>query len=466
MTNHHVNENPAKNGNEKHPKKGIEKPANEDIQYSKQLYKDASQRVTKAYIIMISFVLVFLFGAFLPYFNIQHQREGSLSDSILNDLAKLGRLTLQQENISKSIQNRFDAPTQAAMNDYQRLDDYFRKLELIRSEAIASSSNLSVSQLETLVPTFFVCNQQFQINITNWVTCNAKFAADSMNKKIIIRYQPLTLQIEPLAKKAKENLDAFNLIAMPLLSENNKEVITKLPSSVDPESWRSSISNSLGVMKTMEANSNSILKFVSYNKSAQSLAWEVLNNPSGFRLAYTDQHRKDFNNVVNLLNQSKNEIKNAMKTLSEKFEEVEVPVLGTVPLGLANVVIIYPAAVGFGCLICLYYLGETISRRKMFENKLGSNLDRDLYPLWVDPDEGNRIIRYGRLILFIILPILILFTIMYLLTSNPIKDGSIFGTNENSILIVSVITGILLTILGVAMLIIKERDYNREQDNE
>jgi hypothetical protein len=194
---------------------------------------------------------------------------------------------------------------------------------------------------------------------------------------------PLARQIEPLVMKANENLNAFSLVAEPLISEDNKEIILKLPSSVDPEAWKKSISTSLGLMKIIEANSKSVLNFLSYNKSAPSLSWEVLRNPSTLRLAYTDDHRKDFNNIVNLLNQSKNEIKKTMETLSEKFEEVEVPVFGKVPLGLTNAVIIYPAAVGLGCLICSYYLSQMITKRKTLQKECNVDVNkiRDLYPL-------------------------------------------------------------------------------------
>jgi hypothetical protein len=407
---------------------------------------------------MISFVLVFFFGAFIPYIDLQQQRGISLSDSILNDLTKLDRLTLQQENISKSIQNRFDAPTLAAINDYQRLDDYFRKLELLRSQAIASSNNLSVNQLESLVPTFFVCNQKFHVNISDWVICNAKFVADGINKKIIIRYESLARQIDPLVTKASDNLNAFSQIAVPLVSEN-REIISKLPSTIQPESWNSTITKNLGLMKTLEANSKSVLNFVSYNQSAQSFAWEILRNPSSFRLAYTDDHRQDISNIVNLLNQSKNEIMNAMKALSEKFEEVEVPVLGKVPVGLANAVMIYPAAVGAGCLICSYYLGQTITRRRIFREKSGVRLDRNLYPLWVDPLEKKGWIRYGRLILFIVLPLLILFAIAYLLYSSPVNVGSIFGVDEDLILGASLATGFILSAIGIIIVIKSLKEY-------
>src|SRR6478672_4958803 len=86
-----------------------------------------------------------------------------------------------------------------------------------------------------------------------------------------------------------------------------------MPSSVDPKDLNTTISKNLALMKTIETNSRSVLKFVTYNKSAASLAWEILQNPSTLRLAYTDNHRKDFNNIVTLLNQNKNEIKKAME---------------------------------------------------------------------------------------------------------------------------------------------------------
>lgn len=415
---------------------------------------------------MITFVLVFFFGAFLPYIDLQNQIENSLSDSILNDLATLNSLALQQENLSKSIQNYFDAPTRAAIGDYHRLDDYFRKLELIRSQAIASSNNISATQLETLNPTFLVCNQKVHMNVTEWATCNAERVAEGINNKIVYRFQPISGQIKPLVTKTNENLNEFRRIAEPLISEENEEIASKLPSSINRDRWKSSISNSLGVMNTLETNSKQVLKFVSINKSAASLAWEVLQNPSALRLTYTVGHQKEFNNILNLLNRSKYEIENALKALSEKFEEVEVPVLGKVPLGLINAVMIYPAAVGLGCLICSYYLSQAITKRKILQNE--SNIDhtkvRDLYPLWVDPLD-NKWIRYGKLVLFITLTYLILFIINYLLASNPIKAGSVFGLNEGSVLTASLGAGYILAAIGTVMVLRRSTQKSYENNN-
>jgi hypothetical protein len=406
---------------------------------------------------MIGFVLIFFFAAFIPYIDLQHQKESSLSDNIIKSLTELDRLTLRQENISKSIQNLFDSPTLAAISDYRRLDDYFRRLELLQSEAIASSSNLSINQLETIVPTFLKCNKKFHVNITDWVLCNAKDVADGTNQKIILRYQPMGQQISPLVKLATENLKVFNLIASPLISENNSEIASKLPEGIKPDSLKQTISNSLGLMKTWERNVESVQEFISYKESPDSLAWTLLRNPSNFRLTYTDSHRDDFNNILNLLNQSKNEIERKMQTLSEKFEEVEFPVLGKIPVGLVNAVIIFPAAIGVGSLVCSYFLSQAISRRLHLHNKLQDQFDPDLYSVWVDPQDKKY--RFGRLILFISVPLIMLFVVEYLVHTIPINQESIFGIPENSILTVSFLIGLILTVLGAIMVMKKIHDY-------
>jgi hypothetical protein len=412
---------------------------------------------------MISFVLIFFFAAFIPYIDLQHQKESSLSDNIIKSLTELDRLTLQQENISKSIQNLFDAPTLAAISDYRRLDDYFRRLELLQSEAIASSSNLSINQLETIVPTFLKCNKKFHVNITDWVLCNAKDVADSTNQKIMLRYQPMGHQISPLVKLATENLKTFNLIALPLISDNTSEITSNLPEGIKPDSLKQTISNSLGLMKTWERNVESVQEFVSYKESAESLAWTLLSNPSNFRLTYTDSHREDFNNILNLLNQSKNEIEKKIESLSEKFDEVEFPVLGKIPVGLVNAVMVFPAAIGAGSLICSYYLSQTISRRLHLHKKLKDQFDPNLYSVWVDPQDKR--FRFGRLMLFISMPLLMLFVVKYLVYSIPIKQESIFGIAENTILNVSFFMGLILILLGAIKIVKKIYEYNPTPPN-
>jgi hypothetical protein len=72
-----------------------------------------------------------------------------------------------------------------------------------------------------------------------------------------------------------------------------------------------------------------------------------------------------------------------------------------VPLGFTNAVLIYPAAIGLGSLICSYYLGQGISKRSHLHRALGQKFDKELYPLWVEPktvveSRLSRLIRFDR----------------------------------------------------------------------
>lgn len=161
--------------------------------------------------------------------------------------------------------------------------------------------------------------------------------------------------------------------------------------------------------------------------------------------------------MINLLNGSKNQIKTAIQDLANKFEEFEVPVVGKIPVGLANAVILYPVAVGVGSLICSYYLAQTISKRLNFQKKLKSYFDRELYPVWVDPSEPKKVFRYGRLMLFISLPLIILVLISYFLYSSPVKQISTFGINADSLLHISLYMGFVLTIIGIILILNEDR---------
>jgi hypothetical protein len=424
-------------------------------------YEESSTKLSRGFIIMITFVLVFFVAALVPYYDLQHQKEVSLSDSIIRNLTELDRLTRDQEEVSKSIQNYFDVPTLAAINDYKKLDEYFRKLELIQSEGIASSNNLSVNQLETIVPTFVKCNQYFHQNITKWMSCNAESVADGVNKKIVIRYHPVRGQVSPLAMKAKENWDTFNLTASRLILDENNEITSKLPREIDPNSWKQTISNSSARMHTWESTVDSTLMFLVYNSSAESLAWTLLKDPSALRLTYSNEDQRAFEHILDTLNQSKNQIEKEIKGLSEKFEEVEFPVVGKVPLGFTNAVIIYPAAVGVGALICSYYLGGTIAKRSQLHRKLGNEFDPEQYPLWVEPLEPGTtgLVRISRIVLFLSIPLIILVVTTYLVYSIPTKQESFFDIPEMSLLKVSCWIGFILIEVGGIIIAIKLYEY-------
>jgi hypothetical protein len=412
---------------------------------------------------MITFVLVFFVAAFMPYFDLQHQKEGTLGDNIIRNLTELNRLASEQEDISKSIQNYFDVPTLAAINDYKSLDDYFRKLELLQSEGIASSKNLSVNQLETIVPTFLVCNEEFDINMTKWVSCNANHTAYGVNKKIAFRYQLIENQIDPLIQKAKKNLKSFNLTASPIILDKNNEITSKLPSDIDPISWKQKISNSSTFMNIWVTRTNDVVNFALHKKTAEYIASVLLHNPSSVRISYDNQFRKDFEYNLNSLNQSKNQIEKGIKGLTEKFEEVDFPVVGKVPIGLVNAVVIYPAAVGVGSLICSYYLGQMISKRSLLHRKMGNEfgpkLGTELYPLWVEPLGTKKLFRFCQLMSFISIPLIILIVITYLVHAIPIKQESIFGISLFPIMVVSYLIGFVLTAVGGILIAKKSYEY-------
>lgn len=400
----------------------------------------------------------------MPYTFLKHSLESTLSDDVIMNLSQLTRLTLQQENISKTIQNQMDRLTLAAMDDYRKLDDYYRKLELLQSEAIASSNNLSVNELETVTPTFLICNEKFHSNITQWVSCNARFVADGINNGIVFRFQQLPQRVGILVTKANENWNNFYQIANPLSKSTNT---SDVPPGIGVAEWKDiqfSISKDMGQMNSLKTNSEQVLKLLN-NKSA---VWEILKVPLGSGIAYNDEFRKRIDLRLNDLNNSKNQLRQGVKDLSSKFEQVEFPVVGKVPVGLANAVIAFPSIIGVGSLICSYYLGQTISKRLVFHKifkKLhpGYLFDRELYPVWVDALDP-RLFQYGRLALFVLLPLLMLLLIIYITFSiQPAvsqKIGlSIFGIPENSVLSLAVAIGFMLTGLGVFIIVKESHEY-------
>ena len=314
-------------------------------------------------------------------------------------------------------------------------------------------------QLETIVPTFLKCNIEFQQDIDKWVSCNANNVADGVNKKIVVRYELLKHQIKPLQIKANENLLSFNVTASPLVPDENNEIISKLPEDIDPNSWRQLIINSSGKMITWVHNVNSTLKYVT-DSSADILAWTLMENPS---ITYTYEHPQEFKNTVYSLDQSKNQIEKEIKGLSEKFEEVEFPIVGKVPLGFTTAVLIYPAAIGVGSFICSYYLGQVISKRLHLHTTLAQKFDKELYPLWIEPKavepKTSALVRFVRLMLFISVPLIILLVTTYLVSSISIKEQSIFDIPQASILTVTCFVGYSLIITGLIIVAKKLKLY-------
>jgi hypothetical protein len=148
-----------------------------------------------------------------------------------------------------------------------------------------------------------------------------------------------------------------------------------------------------------------------------------------------------------------------MKALSDKFEQVEFPLIGKVPVGLANAVIVYPALVGVGSLICCYYLGQSISKRSLLHRKIGKEFEfsygTEMYPLWVEPFLAKRRDVFIRMLLFVSVPLTVLFVIPSLIHSIPLEQESIFNVPLNSLLMTSCYLGFVLATVGIIMVMVE-----------
>jgi hypothetical protein len=416
---------------------------------------------------LITFILFFFFVLYLPYTFLEHKIETSDSDLIIANLSQLNNLSSGQENISRSIQNQIDNLIIPAKDDYKRLDEYYRKLELLESKAVLTSSNLSANELESISPTFLICNQQFHSNITHWVSCNAKFVANGINNKTILRYHELGPQVEPLVRKARYNLQDIENITSALINFN--KTVSRPPVGIERGEWEN-ILNMVSLMKT-QAN-----KLTAYtvnvgellNRSSESDLWLLLNY-EGRDIGYKVYLVNNIDSLIRSLNQSKNQAIEELKDLSAKFEVIEFPVVGKIPLGMVNGVVAYPSAIGIGSLICSYYLGQTISKRLVFHriyNKLNPNgsFDRELYPVWVDPLD-RKLFQYGRLVLFFSLPIVILLLITDLSLVSSTSPGYVvgidfLGISAHTVLAVGVSLGIVLIAFGIFIILKESHEYS------
>lgn len=301
------------------------------------------------------------------------------------NLSRLSSLILEQENVVKTIQNNIDLMRLAAVDDYQGLDAYFREIELLESKMLASSGNLSSLELETITPTFLICNEKFRLNITDWASCNARFVADGINKKIILKFEQLPQQTTPLVAKAKSIQNEFYVIANPL-----NKTYSRIPLGIEPAAWkdiREEISKDMGHIDLLTLKADQVLNLT--KRPAKSIVWDILRTPYSSGIAYNVYFQSKIDARLSSLNHSKSQLREGIKELSSKFEEIEFPVIGKIPVGLANAVVVFPAAIGVGSLVCSYYLGQTISKRLVFHRifkKLHPerSFDGELYPVWAN----------------------------------------------------------------------------------
>ena len=127
------------------------------------------------------------------------------------------------------------------------------------------------------------------------------------------------------------------------------------------------------------------------------------------------------------------------------------------------------SAIGIGSLICSYFMGQTISKRLVFHEifiKLNpkNSFNRELYPVWVDPLD-RRLFQYGRLVLFVSLPLVILLLITDLSLVGSANPGNVvgftfLGTSEDTILFMGVIIGIILIAIGIFIILNECHEYH------
>ncbi len=117
----------------------------------------------------------------------------------------------------------------------------------------------------------------------------------------------------------------------------------------------------------------------------------------------------------------------------QKIEEVEFP-FGKIPIGINELVAIFPLTLAIGFAIYSYLIGDTIRSRKVIHNyydETNKKLDElklnrkvsSIAPLWIDPVNYNKYISLNFLIIFI--PFVIFIFSLYLIFDSWTKTDQI-----------------------------------------
>jgi hypothetical protein len=355
-----------------------------------EIYKDRLNYLQRAVLIFIGVSLFFFFMVLFPYFSLKYDafRLSDLYDYMNNTLLK--DVTNVQDNeynqIIMNIRELFDQK----MTDSSNLSSLSERLNQYYNYLINySRQNNSISNSQNQI--FPECNQENDFGTYAWINCNV----------------------------LKKNIELQSQIGSGNKTVSKAEILTITSPVINK------LEGAIKHIDIAKAKSKDLLNadvFESTRAALQNVV-HMLRNPTKDGNITITEGKVALNNIkANLQTQKdiiKNNIDNATDKLVKRFDTLEAPIVGNIPMGFNEMIAIFPIVLVIGFSFCSSILCEIIRLRKVVhkvydKKSIFKDIETDatvVAPMWVDPTKRKRDQLISLSILIIPVPLFLLSTV-------------------------------------------------------
>ncbi len=466
-------------------------------------FKNKKKEFQKSFILLIAFGFFFLFFIFLPYSSIQSARnEYQESKPLANNISALSNTTERIFTLTSNMNNLLGTLKKDVTNRYSELTNYFTQLENMESGLKSGRLTNYTRGLgsDYSAPTFLSCSS---MNVRDLIYCNARIMANNTANKVLYNVKEVVNnKLNPLENETVEEYSNFhnltnkieNMTTIPISNNsfNNTLCITKMSiknnsffRNINPLKacdFVMSVNNIIGKLKPNELKIKQIEKDILYKGDGKNSAWNYLKDPDILTLYVGNGKLPDFSSIFKDVREQNNELQAQLQNLRVKFEQIEIPFIGKLPITVESSIFFFPTVSSIGFVACCYLINSAISIRiriheelgNKFEESMESNFIKPEY-LWIQPEvllasqkKTCKFLKYYLpLIIFVGTPIAFCSLGLYLIHSLLSSESGLYledilYVDYQTFYIILLI--VLFSIgLGVYLVLRKLWDYDRNK---
>jgi hypothetical protein len=369
-------------------------------------FKNKKKDFQKSFIILIGFGFFFLFFIFLPYSSIQNARnEYQESKPLANNISALSNTTERIFTLTSNMNNLLGTLKKDVTNRYSELTNYFAQLESMESGLISGRlTNYTSVGSDYSAPTFLSCSS---MNVRDLIYCDARIMANNTANKVLYNVQEVVdNKLNPLENEAIEEYSNFqtftnnieNMATIPISknSFNNTLCITKMSiknnsffRNINPLKacdFVMSVNNITVKFNANEAKIKQIGKDVLYKGDGKNSAWNYLKDPEILTFYVASGKLPDFSSILKDTREQNNELQAQLQNLRVKFEQIEIPFIGKLPVTIESSIFFFPTVFSIGFVVCCYLINSAITIRTRIHKELGNKFEETMESNFIKPE--------------------------------------------------------------------------------
>jgi hypothetical protein len=335
-------------------------------------YNDKINSLQKTIIIFFGVALFFFFMILIPYFSLKTDNHrilmmnhsvdqtrdliSFLNRSLFQEQAKSAKIIYFSMFFTKPIPKQYQNINKQYNDTISELKNYYHQL---------TDNKTSNSILNNM--TYKYCNDSWQFRSPKWAYCNYQLRDKELKEKIVITNNLLV----PLNNSIQRKLDNATKLQESLISEaqdfvidtkNLKRIKDALIALKDPKNRSIPINNSKN-LEDLQAKISPLINITNMQ----------------------------FEQIYRQIAQIVKQINNQTGIFETRFNQLDSPLGGTIPMGFNEMIAIFPLALAAAFLFVSNSIRETIRLRKILEFSQDYNIREYISNAssWIDPGRGK-----------------------------------------------------------------------------